>query len=479
MSPAAGRRTAGTEGSGTGTTRRDRCSGPSSVPGTGRRRRASNRRLAALVRPARRPGPEDHRHVPCQIASSDPRSKNPASEATLPCARLIAVDLSFIASILIAATTAGASTLTVMLGVYQLTSGMRLRGAQASLASALGNAQHPNQRRLLRALHDDVAGGVVARRLVPWTGFVIPVVAMATLLAATVALGAMQGRFPIPHRWFIQEIFQVLAMGFFIGLAITKMIQLSLTRVELADAFSSGLDLSTVQEPSGKHFVWWSWAAGICLVVLSYNIAFQVALPHDDPFGDPYTASSWSEYRSEVSIAATIFSAVSGGVLLIVLFFLSLVRFEKRGLSSARIERTYIDTDDSELRAWAQGNYQLEAGVELLIRTGFADQGRPWVQELSDDPGHYWVDANQITADTIGIYSSGEQRILRIAAALMNGQPVSLHEAVPGLDRDHLALVLAAIAHAGDSRERPLGSLYPWPEISTASEGGKKSSKKH
>lgn len=142
------------------------------------------------------------------------------------------------------------------------------------------------------------------------------------------------------------------------------------------------------------------------------------------------------------------------------------------------------DTENA-LRAWAKGIYPLEAGVELLLRSGFAGPSRPWVQP-GETPGRYWIDVDQITPDTIGVYSGGEQRILRIVAALMNGEPVSLYEALPGLDRDNLALVLAAIAHAGGSHEhvslrpepapedpfptsgvrssyRHLGSLYPWP----------------
>ena len=138
------------------------------------------------------------------------------------------------------------------------------------------------------------------------------------------------------------------------------------------------------------------------------------------------------------------------------------------------------------LRAWAKGIYPTEAGVELLIRSGLTSAGYPWVQRSPDSPDRWWIDADQITADTIGVYSGGQQRVLRIAAALLGGLPVDLFEDVPGLDREHLALVLAAIAHAGGSHEhsgelqpdpagkwnlngvrhgfRRLPSLYDWPE---------------
>lgn len=81
----------------------------------------------------------------------------------------------------------------------------------------------------------------------------------------------------------------------------------------------------------------------------------------------------------------------------------------------------------------------------------------------------------------IGAYSGGEQRLLRIAASLGAGQgapvTISLEEDVPGLDRGHVALVLAAIAHAagfheagrtidvvdGAPRLVDVPALYLWP----------------
>lgn len=139
------------------------------------------------------------------------------------------------------------------------------------------------------------------------------------------------------------------------------------------------------------------------------------------------------------------------------------------------------------LRAWARGIYPLEAGVELLIRTGFVGPGKPWVTQATGNPDRWWVDVDQINDDTIGVYSGGQRRMLRIAASLLGGTPVDLHEDIAGLDRDHLALVLAAIAHAGGSHDHngglvpdpngrwrgsdgvrrsfePLGSLYGWPD---------------
>ena len=105
---------------------------------------------------------------------------------------------------------------------------------------------------------------------------------------------------------------------------------------------------------------------------------------------------------------------------------------------------TAIQVTDA-LRAWAKGIYPIEAGVELLIRTALAGAGAPWIRPNADVPDRWWVDVDQISADTIGVYSGGQQRVLRIAAALMGGEPSNLYEDVAGLDREPLALVLAAM----------------------------------
>lgn len=141
------------------------------------------------------------------------------------------------------------------------------------------------------------------------------------------------------------------------------------------------------------------------------------------------------------------------------------------------------DQIDAQVRTWSAGMYSLEAGTELLIRTGLLTG--PW---LVNDPGsgRWWIDADQITDDTIARYSGGERRILKIAGSLLGGGAVSLADDLPGLDRSHLALVLAAVAHAGGSHEHSggpapdpegrwmidgvrhgfprLGSLFAWPE---------------
>lgn len=134
------------------------------------------------------------------------------------------------------------------------------------------------------------------------------------------------------------------------------------------------------------------------------------------------------------------------------------------------------------LRLWAEGLYPLEAAVELLVRTfdrRFARPGNPWIQPC-DQPGWWWLDVTQLADDHIGHLSGGEQRLLRIVASLAGGEPVSLADNIPGLDRELTDLVLAALAHAGGTHEHPdiridhqrgvavqygrLPSLHPWPD---------------
>lgn len=141
------------------------------------------------------------------------------------------------------------------------------------------------------------------------------------------------------------------------------------------------------------------------------------------------------------------------------------------------------------LRAWAHGMYAVEAAVELLIRFespfGSPLLTGPWIQ-YDPESDHFWFDAEVVDGD--GCLSSGERRVLWIAASLADpvSAPVCLGDALPGLDREALELVLAAVAHAGGSHEHSrlipdvdgpwltergvrlatqrLGSLYDWPQ---------------
>lgn len=115
------------------------------------------------------------------------------------------------------------------------------------------------------------------------------------------------------------------------------------------------------------------------------------------------------------------------------------------------------------LREWAKGSYATEAATELLIRAmhgRFAGPGNPWVKREKDAGGtRYWIEFDEIL-DNIGPLSSGERRILQIAASIgsFNAQ-VSLKDAMWSLDDDNAMLVVAAIAHSANLRGRQVA----WP----------------
>ena len=130
------------------------------------------------------------------------------------------------------------------------------------------------------------------------------------------------------------------------------------------------------------------------------------------------------------------------------------------------------------LRAWAAGSYLDMAAVELLARVfggRFAVNGHPWI--VHDGMDRAWLDAAALRAACA--LSGGERRVLALVAALVDGQPVDIVDVVTGLDREHLDLVLAALAHAGGSHEHTVmelepdgvghlsypGPLHPWPGI--------------
>lgn len=118
-----------------------------------------------------------------------------------------------------------------------------------------------------------------------------------------------------------------------------------------------------------------------------------------------------------------------------------------------------------ELRAWAEGNYSLEAATELLIRGyrgRYAQSGNTWIKNRN---GRTWIDFKDM-ASSMASSLGGEKRFLLLVASIGTDAPVVLGDLVSGLNRELLDLVLAAIAHAGGShgQSTELGSLYPWPE---------------
>lgn len=136
---------------------------------------------------------------------------------------------------------------------------------------------------------------------------------------------------------------------------------------------------------------------------------------------------------------------------------------------------TTSDDAAAQLRSWAKGMYTTEAGVELLIRSGRVYAGAPWLHAVN---GRVAVDVDELLASS-GVLSGGERRLVDVAASLLSeAHPVDLGDAIAGIDRPGVELVLAALAHASGSHEhsgfaygddgRPTGiiahtTLYAWP----------------
>lgn len=111
-------------------------------------------------------------------------------------------------------------------------------------------------------------------------------------------------------------------------------------------------------------------------------------------------------------------------------------------------------TVEAGLLAWADGLYAAEAAVLLLLRAcggRFTRPGWPWIAR--SNYGTYFVDEAYLGDDEIGALSGGEQRLLRFVRSLLGGQPVDLSDAITGVDRATLDLILAALAHAGGSHQ--------------------------
>ena len=131
-----------------------------------------------------------------------------------------------------------------------------------------------------------------------------------------------------------------------------------------------------------------------------------------------------------------------------------------RLLTASQTASTDVDLSSAEpLRAHARGLHAAEAAAELLINHA------TWLRRdaftsrfLHSPPGHPpmahidWVDA--ITALDSGQLpcSSGEGRILRLAASIADGIPVDLRDALTSLDQRNAELLVQAIRHANGHR---------------------------
>jgi hypothetical protein len=113
------------------------------------------------------------------------------------------------------------------------------------------------------------------------------------------------------------------------------------------------------------------------------------------------------------------------------------------------------------VRAGAAGLYSLEAACELVIGTGwlhrndfarFISTGTSLTDGVTELACIDWQAV--ITSREAGLLpcSSGENRILRLAASIAAGIPVDLNDALSGLDQARIALVVQAVRHANGQR---------------------------
>jgi hypothetical protein len=110
------------------------------------------------------------------------------------------------------------------------------------------------------------------------------------------------------------------------------------------------------------------------------------------------------------------------------------------------------------LRACATGIRHLEAGVSLLIDCGCWLRREDFTGRFvttDASPGDRTLMASidweaATTALDMGQLpcSSGERRVLQLAASIAGGIPVSLSDTLTGIDTRNAALVTQAVAHA-------------------------------
>ena len=113
------------------------------------------------------------------------------------------------------------------------------------------------------------------------------------------------------------------------------------------------------------------------------------------------------------------------------------------------------------VRAGAGGLYSLEAACELVIGTGwlrrddftcFIRTGTSLTDGVTELACIDWQSV--IASRETGLLpcSSGENRILRLAASIAAGIPVDLNDALSGLDQASISLVVRAVRHANGQR---------------------------
>jgi len=117
------------------------------------------------------------------------------------------------------------------------------------------------------------------------------------------------------------------------------------------------------------------------------------------------------------------------------------------------------------LRAAADGLYALEAGTGMILAHGTWPAREDFrcfihVADSITDPGTELASIDweaAISALDAGEFpsSSGEKRMLRLAASLAGDIPVQLGGAVTGIDDRNVGLLVKAILHASGQRQFP------------------------
>lgn len=93
----------------------------------------------------------------------------------------------------------------------------------------------------------------------------------------------------------------------------------------------------------------------------------------------------------------------------------------------------------------------LVASHQVLLHRGDFTRHIETAASISDGTPMAWIDWDAVIAGLGRGHlplSAGERRIACIAASLAAGHPVSLRDAIPGLDRRNLELVVTAIRRA-------------------------------
>lgn len=110
------------------------------------------------------------------------------------------------------------------------------------------------------------------------------------------------------------------------------------------------------------------------------------------------------------------------------------------------------------LRAGAEGLYSLEAAAELIIAHGAwlgREDFRRFIHHGRGTAAIDWEAAISALGAGGLPSSGGERRMLRLAASLACDVPVSLGEAITGIDDRNVGLLISAVLHTSGRCQFP------------------------